>query len=90
MAYMAGSMTAAMVIIEPIVMSVMYKNAKARNTLIGVSAVLLVVTGAVYAVSDRDRRRRFSAFDNPASLGGDPDVQKLEPARPGNPQDARK
>ena len=44
MAYMAGSMTAAMVIIELIVMSVMYKNAKLRNLLIGVSAVLLVVT----------------------------------------------
>jgi len=44
MAYMAGSMTAAMVIIELIVMSVMYKNAKVRNILIGVSAVLLVVT----------------------------------------------
>lgn len=44
MAYMAGSMTAAMVVIELIVMSVMYKNAKLRNLLIGVSAVLLVVT----------------------------------------------
>ncbi|MBL8124297.1 MAG: DUF305 domain-containing protein [Blastocatellia bacterium] len=44
MAYMAGSMTAAMVVIELIVMSVMYKNAKLRNILIGVSAVLLVVT----------------------------------------------
>lgn len=46
MAYMAGSMTAAMVIIELIVMSVMYKNAKLRNILIGVSAVLLVLTVA--------------------------------------------
>lgn len=44
MAYMAGSMTAAMVAIELIVMSVMYKNAKLRYILIGVSAVLLVVT----------------------------------------------
>lgn len=44
MAYMAGSMTAAMVVIELIVMSVMYKNARLRNILIGVSAVLLVVT----------------------------------------------
>ena len=44
MAYMAGSMAAAMVVIELIVMSVMYKNAKLRNILIGVSAVLLVVT----------------------------------------------
>ena len=44
MAYMAGSMTAAMVIIELIVMSVMYKNAKLRNILIGASVVLLVVT----------------------------------------------
>lgn len=44
MAYMAGSMTAAMVVIELAVMSVMYKNAKVRNILIGVSAVLLVVT----------------------------------------------
>ena len=44
MAYMAGSMTAAMVIIELIVMSVMYKNAKLRNILIGASAVLLVVS----------------------------------------------
>lgn len=49
MAYMAGSMTAAMVIIELIVMSVMsvmYKNAKLRNILIVVSAVLLVLTVA--------------------------------------------
>lgn len=42
MVYMAGSMTAAMVIIELIVMSEMYKNPKLRNTLIGVSALLLV------------------------------------------------
>jgi uncharacterized protein (DUF305 family) len=42
MVYMAGSMTAAMVIIELIVMSEMYKNAMPRNILIGVSALLLV------------------------------------------------
>jgi uncharacterized protein (DUF305 family) len=42
MAYMAGSMTAAMVIIELIVMSMMYKNAMLRNILIGVSALLLL------------------------------------------------
>lgn len=44
LAYMAGSMTAAMVVIELVVMSAMYKNARLRNILIGVSAVLLVVT----------------------------------------------
>ena len=42
MAYMAGGMTAAMVIIELIIMSEMYKNAMLRNVLIGVSALLLV------------------------------------------------
>ena len=42
MVYMAGSMTAAMVIIELIVMSEMYKNAMPRNILIGVSALFLV------------------------------------------------
>jgi uncharacterized protein (DUF305 family) len=42
MAYMAGSMTAAMVIIELIVMSAMYEDVKLRNILIGVSALLLV------------------------------------------------
>jgi uncharacterized protein (DUF305 family) len=43
MAYMAGSMTAAMVIIELLVMSSMYENAKLRNILIAASALLLVV-----------------------------------------------
>ncbi|HEX6124392.1 MAG TPA: hypothetical protein VFZ23_03390 [Pyrinomonadaceae bacterium] len=43
MAYMAGSMTAAMIVIELIVMSVMYKPAMYRNILIGVSVILLIV-----------------------------------------------
>jgi uncharacterized protein (DUF305 family) len=42
MAYMAGSMTAAMLIIELIVMSGMYESARLRNIVIGASAVLLV------------------------------------------------
>ena len=42
MAYMAGSMTAAMVVIELIVMSSMYKNVRLRNILIAASALLLV------------------------------------------------
>lgn len=42
MAYMAGSMTAAMVVIELLVMSSMYKNVRLRNILIGSSSLLLI------------------------------------------------
>jgi uncharacterized protein (DUF305 family) len=41
--YMAGSMTAAMIIIELIVMGSMYKNALVRNVLIGTGAVTLIL-----------------------------------------------
>ena len=44
MAYMAGSMAAAMVIVELIVMSSMYENAKLRNILIGSSTLLLIAS----------------------------------------------
>jgi len=46
MAYMAGSMTAAMVVIELIVMSGMYKPVMTRNIVIGVSVILLIATVA--------------------------------------------
>jgi uncharacterized protein (DUF305 family) len=41
--YMAGSMTAAMVAIELVIMRAMYKNAFIRNILIGVSIVALIL-----------------------------------------------
>jgi len=41
--YMAGSMTTAMIAIELIVMSAMYKNARIRNILIGTSILLTAV-----------------------------------------------
>lgn len=42
-AYMAGSMTAAMIIIELLVMGSMYKSGLVRNILIGVSFAALVI-----------------------------------------------
>jgi uncharacterized protein (DUF305 family) len=45
-AYMAGSMTAAMVVIELVLMGSMYKNATVRNALIGVGVLALVATVA--------------------------------------------
>ena len=44
--YMAGSMTAAMVVIELVLMGSMYKNATVRNALIGVGVLALVATVA--------------------------------------------
>lgn len=72
MAYMAGSMTAAMVIVELIVMSMMYKNATLRNVLVGVSALLLVAfilfTRYQTAISESDFLRSMIPHHSGAIL----------------------
>jgi uncharacterized protein (DUF305 family) len=72
MAYMAGSMTFAMVIIELVVMSMMYKDARLRNILIGVSALLLIAsvlfTRYQTAIYDKDFLRSMIPHHSGAIL----------------------
>ena len=73
--YMAGLMTAPMVVIEVLLMSGMYKNKKLnalldRWELRGRHRVL-----PLHQAADRDLGSPVLAVDDPASLGGDPDVR---------------
>jgi uncharacterized protein (DUF305 family) len=87
MAYMAGSMAAAMVVIELIVMSPMYKNAMIRNVLIGVSTLLLVAfiafTRYQTGIGDKDFLRSMIPHHSGAILMcenprlEDPAIRKL-------------
>lgn len=86
-AYMAGSMTAAMVIIELIIMGSMYKGQMLRYALIGVGAVVLLLcilfTQYQTGVYEREFLRSMIPHHSGAILMcsneklTDPDVRKL-------------
>ena len=87
MVYMAGSMTAAMVIIELVVMSIMYKNANIRWGVIGASALLLfafvLLTRYQIGIYDKDFLRSMIPHHSGAILMcanprlEDPEIKRL-------------
>lgn len=70
--YMAGAMTSAMIAIELVIMSSMYKNAKIRNLLIGISTLGLILfiwlTRTQAAISERDFLRSMIPHHSGAIL----------------------
>lgn len=75
--YMAGLMTAPMVVIEMLLMSAMYKNKKPNAIIIGMSCAMgiafFVFIRQQTAISDR--RSPVLAVDDPPSCRSNPDVR---------------
>lgn len=86
--YMVGSMTAAMVLIEVLVMGAMCKDGQSKAVIIGVSALALVLciigTRTQFAISEQDFLRSMISHHASALLMceqninlRDPEVKKL-------------
>ena len=86
--YMVGSMTAAMVIIEVIIMGAMYKDKRSNVKIVGASFIVLVIcvafTRTQFAISEQDFLRSMISHHASALLMceqntnlEDPEVKKL-------------